>query len=253
VVKGSAATEDGTREGPINRTLNVLSTICETGPQTLTSLSQRTGLTPPTLLRILRIMREEGFVTQDDNRQWRATMTVWRLGSAVLQERGYGIDVDRVLRSLSSTLDETVVYATYADGWISYIAEAEPPRIVRTSVPIGGRFSPFDTVTGRVILADLDSMDVKDAWDRHRPKTKRATVDADLAEIRERGYAVGEGGGAWPGVWAAAHVVADRVGPLGAVAVVYPASRKPDDVRPVVAALGDAADRLVDVLGGRRR
>jgi DNA-binding IclR family transcriptional regulator len=249
----AAGAESGTREGPINRTLSVLATICETGPQTLTSLSQHTGLTPPTLLRILRIMRDEGFVTQDDNRQWRATMKVWRLGCAVLHDQGYGVDVDRILRGLSAQLDETVVYATYADGWISYVAEAEPSRIVRTSVPIGGRFSPFETVTGRAILAELDAADVKEAWDRHRPKLKRAAVDADLAAIRDLGYAVGEGGDAWPGVWAAAHVVSDRTGPLGAVAVVYPASRKPADVEPVAAALRDAANRLVDVLGGRRR
>jgi DNA-binding IclR family transcriptional regulator len=241
-------------EGPINRTLHVLSTLCETGPQTLTSLAQRTGLAPPTLLRILRIMREEGFATQEPDRRWRATLTVWRLGCAVVHERGFGAEVDRVLRELSAALDETVVYATYADGWISYLAEAEPPRIVRTAVPIGGRFSPFETVTGRAILARLDDDDLAEAVARHRAGGRRSgRVDADLAAVRAAGYATGEGGAAWPGVWAAAHAVVDRRGPLGAVAVVYPVSRRPDDLAPVVGALREAALRLGDVLGGGPR
>ncbi|MCL6581816.1 MAG: helix-turn-helix domain-containing protein [Firmicutes bacterium] len=43
-------------EGSIARTLRVLRAVCEGGPQTLKALSEATDLTPPTVLRILRLM-----------------------------------------------------------------------------------------------------------------------------------------------------------------------------------------------------
>lgn len=237
-------------EGPINRTLHVLTVLCETGAQTLTSLANRTGLSPPTVLRILRIMRDEDFVTQDANREWRATLTMWRLGCAVIHERGFGVEIDRVLRDLSAQLDETVVYAAYADGWISYVAESEPVRIVRTSVPIGGRFSPFDTVTGRAVLAALGEAELTALMDKHDVSSPARHVD-DLEQVRALGYAIGEGGRSWPGVWAAAHVVSGRAGQVaGAVAVVCPVSRTPSDIEAVVTTLRDAAGRIGAALGG---
>lgn len=251
-------------EGSITRTLRVLGVLCEHGPATLSRLSARTGLTPSTLLRTLRLMQEEGFATQDADKRWQATMRLWQLGCAVNDSIGMTALAGGVLRDLVQRVDETVVYAAYEKGWLTYSGVAAPDKPVRSAVPLGGRYGVAETRTGHAVLAFLPRAEVERvtgvrAGTPAGARARRALYERLLVDAR-RGYSAGAGH-RWPGVWgAAAPVFNHRAQPVGAVGVSVPFARRGEDdgaapsrgcelVEEVVA----AARRLTGALGGPER
>jgi DNA-binding IclR family transcriptional regulator len=241
-------------DGAINRTLRVLSAVCEEKPQTLTALSAKTGLTPPTLLRTLRLMRDEGFVIQDEDRKWHATMLMWRLGCAVKDSTGLNALAERTLESLVAETDETVVFAAFENGWLTYLAQAEPDKPVRAHVPLGGHYAALDTMTGHAVMAWLPKAEIdqivrtqaKPAFDARA----RRELYRELAETARRGYASGSGD-RWPGVWGAASAVFDHRGvPIGAVGVSIPGKGDPERAGTVSASVLQAARRFTQQFGG---
>lgn len=241
-------------DGSINRTLRVLTAVCEHGPATLSALAGITGLTPPTLLRTLRLMQDEGFALQDEDRKWHATMLVWRLGCAVNDSVGVHRTTERVLRDLVERIDETVVYAAFENGWLTYAGQAEPDKPIRTHIPLGGAYRALETQTGQAVLAFLPRAEVDALVDGHadRPYGSRArqALHRELLEVARRGYSTG-GGDRWPGVWGAAAPVFDRGGrPIGAVGVSVPATGVPDKAEAMVQEVTAAARRLTAELGG---
>ncbi|KAB2378933.1 IclR family transcriptional regulator [Actinomadura montaniterrae] len=241
-------------DGAINRTLRVLATVCEAGPQTLTVLSAKTGLTPPTLLRTLRLMRDEGYVTQDEDRKWRATMQMWRLGCAVKDSTGLNELAGRTLGELVAEIEETVVFAAFENGWLTYLAQVEPDKPVRAHVPLGGHYAALDTTTGHAVMAWLPKAEI-DAIVRTQARPEfdaraRRELYRELAEVAQRGVASGSGD-RWPGVWGAASAVFDHRGvPIGAVGVSIPGRGEPERAGAVSASVLQAARRFTQQLGG---
>ncbi|WP_122817824.1 IclR family transcriptional regulator [Nocardioides pantholopis] len=268
-VPTSAAPGSPPAAGSINRTLRVLAAVCEYGPASLGDLATVTGLTPSTLLRTLRLIRDQGFARQDDDKRWRATLRPWQLGCAVNDSIGTPAQTDRVLRDLVQRVDETAVYAAYEDGWLTYSGRAVPDKRARAQVPLGGRYSALETRTGHAVLAflprgEVDRVLATQAAALHPLPARRAWYD-QLGVGARRGFAVGAGRH-WPGVWAAAAPVFDQRGrPVGAIGVAVPIAgpvagpgkvagagrpaRGPAIVREVVA----AAHRLTLSIGGPTR
>jgi DNA-binding IclR family transcriptional regulator len=240
-------------DGAINRTLRVLVAVCEGGPQTLTELSARTGLTPPTLLRTLRLIRDEGFVDQDRDRKWQATMLIWRLGLAVNRSTTPTAAADKTLAELTESIQETSVYAVFEQGWLTYLSTAEPSKPVRTHIPLGGHYPALDTVTGHAVLAWLRKPDLEatiDHADRQLQPRERQSLYRKLAAVAAAGYATGTGD-RWPGIWgAAAPVFSQRGTPVGAIGVSVPAEESPTNAAVIVREVSAAAQRLTQLLGG---
>lgn len=231
--------------GTINRTLRILTVLCEQGTQTLADISEQLGLTPSTTLRFLRIMQDEGFAYQDENRRWQPTLATWRLGCAVVDGTGWNEAMDASLNRASSEINETVIYAMHEAGYVVYVATSEPNREVRTHVPLGSRHPLPDTLTGRTVLAFMDADEVDDIMGMHwggRWKGKaKAQLLEELATINERGFEVGAGR-RWEGLWAAAVPVFGRLGEaVGSIACVVPLGRQPDDPERVLEPLRAAA------------
>jgi DNA-binding IclR family transcriptional regulator len=249
-----------TADGSINRTLRVLVAVCEGGPQTLTELSARTGLTPPTLLRTLRLIRDEGFVDQDRDRKWQATMLIWRLGLAVNRSTTPTVAADRTLAELTEAIQETSVYAVFEQGWLTYLSTAEPSKPVRTHIPLGGHYPALDTVTGHAVLAWLRRPEIEtvidqvgeQAGEKLQPRQRQALY-RKLTAVATAGYATGTGD-RWPGIWGAAAPVFNQRGiPVGAIGVSVPAEDTPANVAQITREVSAAAQRLTQLLGGDAR
>jgi DNA-binding IclR family transcriptional regulator len=245
-------------DGPINRTLRVLTAVCEHGPATLTELSAATDLTPSTVLRMLRLMQDDGFATQVAGKRWRATFRLWQLGCAVNESVGLLGLTDRVLRDLATSVGETAVYAAHEAGSMTYTAVVAPDKPVRSHVRLGGVHGLLETRTGRAVLANLSREDIDRtllAHPRRLAPGERQVLYRDLLLTSRRGYAAGVGE-LWPGVWAAAAPVLDaRARPVGAIGVSAPVG--PDgrcaNAEVVVAEVIAAARRLSVALGGPER
>lgn len=233
-------------EGSISRTLRVLELVCEHGPETLKALSERSELPAPTLLRILRLMADEGYVIQESDKRWRGTMLVWRLGCAVNSSTGIASVSHEHTDRLTAELDETSVYAVFEQNSVIYASHAEPLKPVRAHVRLGDRFGLLAVSTGQAVLAHLDAAAVDRAIEEQRAAGEnvgRASVAAMLAQIRELGYASGTGR-RWVELWGCAAPVFDGTGrPVGALGVSIPTARVEEVREKVIAAvLREAAD-----------
>lgn len=239
-----------TADGPISRTLRLLAIVCQEGPLPLSAVAARVELPPPTVLRFLRIMRDCGFLVQEQDRSWRATTFVFRLGRAAIDKAGWVAAVDRVLRDVATSTGESVVYSMYEDGWSIYVAQAESTATIRTHIPVGSRYRAGDTMTGRCMLAwqDDDELNrvMSDHWGQQRWQGQSGDrFRAELAEVRQQGFASGLGE-TWTDLWGIAVPVLDRFGELiGALGLSTPAERRPDDSAPLAAELIAAGRQLV--------
>jgi DNA-binding IclR family transcriptional regulator len=239
-------------DGSIARTLRVLEAVCDHGPQTLKALAERTELVPPTLLRILRLMAQEGYVVQQPDRRWRGTMLVWRLGCAV----NASIGIDAVAREhtarLTAELEETSVYAVYEQGAITYASHAEPMKPVRAHVRLGNRYGLLAVTTGQAVLAHLDAADVERAISEQRlagDEINPRDVARMLGNVRKQGYASGVGV-RWPDLWGCAAAVFDATGrPVGALGVSIPAARTDAIKEKAIAAVVREAADMSRMLG----
>ncbi|WP_165958738.1 IclR family transcriptional regulator [Actinomadura sp. KC345] len=239
-------------EGSIARTLRVLEAVCDHGPQTLKVLSERTELAPPTLLRILRLMADEGYVAQQADRTWRGTMLVWRLGCAVNTSVGLLAISREHTDRLTAELDETSVYAVYEQGSVTYAAHSEPIKPVRAHVRLGQRYRLLAVTTGQAVLAQLDEQAVEQALAEQAESgdpRDPGQVEAVLAEIRRRGYAAGPGV-RWPDLWGCAAPVFDATGHVvGALGVSIPTTRAEEISGQAAAALLQEAEAMSTRLG----
>jgi IclR family KDG regulon transcriptional repressor len=244
-------------DGSITRTLRVLTAVCSDGPQTLKNLSEKTGLSSPTLLRTLRLMADEGFVTQQPDRAWRATMLVWKLGYTVNSTIGVSSVARGYTDRLTSEVDESSVFAFYEQGQVTYSVRSEPAKPVRAHIRPARSFRLPTTVTGRAVLAFLPQDQIDAAIAEHlasgeKDLEREEDLRAEITMVRANGYASG-GGSHWPDVWAvAAPVFGPRTEPVGALGVSMPMANMPADITATVTAVVRAAADMTAEVGGRR-
>ncbi|MFS8198380.1 IclR family transcriptional regulator [Streptomyces sp. CWNU-52B] len=243
-------------EGAIVRTLRVLRVLCESGPLTLKEVSEQTGLVSPTALRTLRLMAEEGFVVQQPDRTWRATMLMWRLGYLVNASLGAVQLAGRYTDRLQRELHETTVYAVLDEDSVTYAAHSEPQSPVRAHVRLGSRHGLLSVATGRVILAWLDHQQVQHVVAAARPEDggeaeESGDLDTLLSQVRRQGYYSGPGL-QWPDLWGVAAAVFDATGqPVGALGVSIPVSRIEECEQAAIEAVMREANALTKEMGGR--
>ncbi|MBD0736718.1 hypothetical protein BGM09_26755 [Streptomyces sp. CBMA29] len=235
----------------------MLTTLCEKGPLTLKDLSEETGLVPPTALRTLRLMADEGFVIQQPDRMWRATMVMWRLGCFVNASVGIASLASKYTDRLRHDLDETAVYALFDQGDVTYTAHSEPATPVRAHARMGSRHGLLNVATGHAVLAWLGHQEVESAVERARqegdsaPAVDLAELETLLASVRQQGYYSGAGRH-WPELWGVAAAVFDTAGaPIGALGVSIPMSRVEERGQDAIEAIVREAASMTDEMGGR--
>lgn len=166
------------------------------GPMSLTEVASATGLARPTARRILLTLRELGYV-RNDGAGFALTPRVLELGVAYVRSMGIW-DVARPhLERLSAATGESCSIAQLDGSDIVYVARVAVPKIVALAVQIGTRFPALPTSLGKVLLAALDPERVDGVLAERtrsglvpRWRPDRAERDAELREVRARGWAV---------------------------------------------------------------
>jgi DNA-binding IclR family transcriptional regulator len=110
------------------------------------------------------------------------------------------IDIARsaapVMRSLSEQLRETVHVGMLDGASVRFVAAVEGPAAVRVASRLGRAMPAHCTSTGKVMLAQLSTPELRALLPRERLKRitshsigSRSRLETELAGIRERGYA----------------------------------------------------------------
>ena len=229
----------------LDKAFSILEVLARTGRElTLAELAAEARLPKPTVHRILRSLRDLGYVGQSDRRG------TYQLSGRLASLREYGRDeavrakARPVMERLQAEFDETVNLGLLEGVFVRYVQVLETSQALRWIVKPGARDPFHTTALGRAIVANLPDEQQRRLVVKSAPRGARRTrLQQELAATRARGYAVEEGETV-AGV-ACVAIPLDWLGePLAAVSVAVPIHRYPARPRTaLIAALLHARDR----------
>jgi IclR family acetate operon transcriptional repressor len=166
--------------------------------QTLSEVSVACGMEPSTATRYLRQLVEHGWLERDDqSRTYTLGVRLIEIGQAARMAHPLRGIVLPYMRQLVARFDETINLAVHQSHEVVIIEALESGRSIRRGATIGDHDGRFDSSLGKSILAHLPEQQVLDLLAAHpqRRQTPKTLVDrdeilADLARVRERGYAI---------------------------------------------------------------
>lgn len=180
----------------VERVFGLLDIITAAGGEiSLSELASRAQLPLPTIHRLLRTLIPLGYVRQLPNRSYALGPGLIRLGNAA--GLALGTYAQPVLQGLVDELGESANMAVLDGRMVVYVGQAQSSHSMRMFTEVGRRAHLHGTGVGKTILATLPEhqvVSIVTSMGMSTPTEKSlGTVEellADLALIRERGYAV---------------------------------------------------------------
>ena len=175
------------------------------GPCALTDMAKLCGVTKSNAHRLLKTLEECRYVRQDPKtRSYEPTLRLWELGIRVFNRLDLRALAQPHLQALAQATRESVHLSMFEHGEVIYVDKVDSVHAVRAYIGVGDRAPAYCTATGKAILAFLPADVIGQVGKTLKRYTSNTITDArklkaELAQIRERGYAVT--GGEWrPGV-----------------------------------------------------
>jgi len=182
----------------VERALDVLALLEESGSARLSDLAPRLGVANSTAHRLLDTLQHRGFVEQDPlSRHYRLGPALARFGRAALLHHDVVTWARPAMVEVATRLDETVHLGVLEGPEVRYLDAIESTRAVRVAGRAGQRAAAHWTSTGKVLLSSRTDDDVR--WllgsGSLPARTSRSIVSVDtllesLVSCRNVGYAV---------------------------------------------------------------
>ncbi len=191
------------------------------------------GVARSTAHRLLASLVVHGFAEQDpDTRTYRAGGALLEFGLATVRRYDIRAHARPFLEAVAERTGETSHLLVLAGAHTLFLDSVEGGQSVRTTGRVGASFPAHSTSGGKALLAELDAADVRALYpERELPRLTertlgtRTALEADLATVRERGYAV-NAGESDPHITSVAAAVRDPSGAARfAISVSMPAFR----------------------------
>src|SRR5690606_2638899 len=252
--------ESGERGSALNKALAVLEAItAQSQPIGLPDLSARLALPRQTVHRILVQLEEAGLIVRDPQRdRFSVGPRLSTLALNALQTHNQSAPIRAVLQQLVDDIEETCNVGVLDGLDFLYLERIECHWSLRVHLQAGSRVPAHCTSGGKVMLAHLDET-VRAKLLRNvtlKPCTKHTItqtieLEAELAEIRRRGYAVNNQEFTI-GIIGVAVPIADRQGRVLAALAVHGPSPRLDLERAIgfVPRLKQAAAVMADAWTG---
>ncbi len=245
----------------VSHALDILESFTKTERELgVTELSKRLGLHKNNVFRLLATLEHRGYIEQNrETENYRLGPKTLQIGSIFIEQRECRRQARPILEGLMAATSETAVVAVLRANKVIYMDGVEADRTVRAISRVGAMLPAHCTAVGKAQLALLTSVDVEKLYQDpnleqltpHSLKTRDALL-ADLADIRQRGYAV-ENEECDMDVRSVAAPVRDfSKNVIAAIGIVAPASRLTDEKLArggVLARLDEAASALSRKLG----
>jgi IclR family acetate operon transcriptional repressor len=202
MAKRSAADVGARRSGggvqSIARAFDLLETMADLGGiVTLSELAHHSGLPLPTIHRLMRTLLDLGYVRQEPSRQYALGPRLVRLGEGA--SRLIGTWATPHLQRLVRAVGESANLALLDGDEVIYAAQVPGQHSMRMFTEVGRRAGVHCTAVGKAMLAAMPLDRATDivrrsglaAQTAHTITTLKA-MQAELAHIRENGYAIDE-------------------------------------------------------------
>ncbi len=214
----------------VGNALRLLLMFRESPRLRLSDARDRLGVAHSTAHRLMAMLVYHGFVVQDPlSRTYGAGPALVDIGLSVVRAMDIRSVARELLETLSAETHETVHLAQLEGAWVRFLDGVESDQALRVVSRTGLRLPAYATSVGKALLAELPYPQLIFLYPEEalptpptsRSLRSRTELEAELARVRELGYALNAGESE------------DGVNSVG-VAVVHPD-------RGVVAALSIAA------------
>jgi DNA-binding IclR family transcriptional regulator len=186
---------------PIESVDNALKLLLLLGEQPQIRLSEATrylGVASSTAHRLLAMLTYRGFVRQDPvSKAYLPGPALTSVAFAIFGRIDVPATATPIMRGLSERLRETIHVGMLDGAGVRFVAAVEGPVAVRVASRLGRTMPAHCTSTGKVLLAQLSEVEVRQLFPREKLERitshsigTRSELEAELAGIRERGYAV---------------------------------------------------------------
>jgi IclR family transcriptional regulator, acetate operon repressor len=242
----------------LGKALDLLETVAAGPDLGLSQLSERTGVSKGSAFRVLSTLESRGYLSKDgQTRKYGPGPRLLALSHSVVARLDLVHSARSVLKRLHAEFDETVNLGVLSGGQIVYVDMLESHRGLRMAAQLGARDALHSTALGKAIVAALPVAEARQLFRSYRraratPRTLVSLDDleADLARVRQRGYAIDDEENEVGARCVGAAVVDTAGRPVAAISVSGPASRMDGDVlERIGAAVCDAAHDIESKLG----
>ncbi|MEQ8818499.1 MAG: IclR family transcriptional regulator [Thalassobaculum sp.] len=236
----------------LHKAIAVLDCFSRTEPSlTLGSIAARLALPKPTAHRLLAALREAGLIVQDGSRdRYRLGLKLVALGGVVLSDLALFHVARPYAERLANQSGEAAHLCAF-DGFNVMSIDRREMQPGRNEQVIIEREPPHCTSTGKAILAFQPEQVVARVVAAGLPRFTAGTITdpqalrAELAEVRDRGYAL-DLEERQVGIRCVGAPIRDPAGAVvGSISATGPADRFPDGRLPAIAELVTGTARAI--------
>ena len=182
----------------LDRAMGVFEYLSTTSGATLSELATDTGQAAATVYRILTTLEARGLVEFDPGPQlWHIGPRAFLIGARYLRRTTLVERARPVLRRLMEETGETANLGIARDAHVLFVSQVETHASIRAFFPPGTLSPMHASGIGKALLAQMPaerrsrllSGAALERFTRHT-LTDRAEIEADMARIVARGYAV---------------------------------------------------------------
>jgi len=240
VVKQIPSGERPERRGvrSVDRALDLLLAFSATRPRLhLRDLAQAVGLPKPSTHRIATTLLERGFLRQEPDGSYSLGSRLLELGGLVSSTAALAQLTRDAVTELSAQTGETILVAEvdWTDYTVLIIQKRDATHPLAVTSPVGKRSGLGNGCIGKAILGAMDPVAAGELIPRLHlvRRTEHSVVDREqfareIEQVRKQGWA-SETNEFITGVAGVAAAVCLGGRPLGAVAIIAPVSRSPQE------------------------
>jgi DNA-binding IclR family transcriptional regulator len=180
----------------VDRAIAILYLLAQRGSAGVTEVATELGVHKSTAFRLIGALESGSLLEQDGERgKYRLGRGILRLAAATTGRLELPTESRSVCRQLAAKLGEAINVAIFDDGQTTNILQEYGPSAITERNWIGQRTPLHATASGKVLLAWMDPVALKEALSsalhRYTPHTVTdpAALEAELAAVREQGWA----------------------------------------------------------------
>ncbi|MBD3680167.1 MAG: IclR family transcriptional regulator [Rhodobacteraceae bacterium] len=181
----------------LDRAIDVLQVLAESGGLTLSEIAAALDQSPATIYRVLSTFEARHIAEPDPvNQTWHVGPAAFRLGAAFLRRTNVVERARPVMRELMEATGETANLGIENGGQVLFVSQVETHESIRAFFPPGTQSPLHASGIGKALLSCLpeDRLEAVLTGEMHRftdsTITDPAAMRADLEAIRARGYAL---------------------------------------------------------------
>jgi len=183
----------------LNKSFSILEVLLQQGSaMNMTEISEKLGLYPSTIHRILDTLKHWGYVDQDPNTQkYQLGLKLLELGMAKFHQMDLVRESTPYLKELVNQCNETVHLGVLEEGEVLYLAKEESSQTIRMCSYVGKRAPLHSTALGKVLLADLSEEERRKILEQkglpritEKTITDKEELEKELNRIKKQGFAL---------------------------------------------------------------